>query len=539
LGFITAPEFAELTGPTLKTIARLQKFRGHLFNWYDTETLQPLEPSRFISSVDSGNLVASLYTLHSGARALAGKPLLAPELFGGLPALMRLAFSEARGTAARSRISMPCCEANISEWAAWLPGAKSAVAQLDASPPADPERTYWVREIGHRIDAINRLLENYLPWLMPQFDSLREVQQLGLGRGLFDLNCEEALEKAEELRLALGTAPRELIADQAVEGPHEQLLDLLPAAIHNLRSLLLDLQRIEDDAERLAQEMDFSFLVDPWRRILSIGFEVSEQRRHGSCYDLIASEARIASFLAIARGDIPQQSWLKLGREHTLAYGRFLLLSWSGTMFEYLMPALWMRTYAGTMIAQTQDACVHVQQAFGQEHGIPWGVSESGSSQKNDRGDYHYFAYGIPRLALWFEATAGPVISPYSSFLALSVDPPEAIRNLRRMESGHCTGAYGFYEAADYSAHSQRPALVKEWMTHHMGMSFLAIVNLLCDNVVQEWFHGHPVIQAAEMLLQERPVKKALLKARLKEVAPIVGPAEAPPPSHKAVKAAL
>ena len=262
--------------------------------------------------------------------------------------------------------------------------------------------------------------------------------------------------------------------------------------------------------------------------------------RHGSCYDLMASEARIATFLAIARGDIPPQSWLKLGREHTYAYGRFLLLSWSGTMFEYLMPALWMRTYPGTMIAHTQDACVEVQQAFGRVHGIPWGVSESGTSQKNDLGDYHYFAYGIPRLALWFGATAGPVISPYSTFLALSVDPPEALRNLRRMESARWAGAYGFYEAADYSAPSRRPILVREWMSHHLGMSLLATVNLLCDNIMQQWFHEDPAIQAFEVLLQEKPVNKAVLKARLKENAPIRRRAkELPPVGRKGIRAAL
>jgi len=531
LGFITTPEFATLTCHTLGTIAHMQKYRGHLYNWYDTQTLQPLEPSRFISSVDSGNLVASLYTLHSGARALAARPLLVQELFRGLHTHMRLALS--RG------ISMPGYEASESDWIAWLPRAKIAVAEIAASPPADPECAFWIREAGHRIDAINHLLENYLPWLMPECAALGSVQQPGLDRRGFNLSCAGALEFAEELRLVLSAPHRTLVTDGVVAGARDRLLDLLPAAIHNLRSLLLELQQIEQEAERLAQGMDFSFLVDPWRRILSIGFEMGAQRRHGSCYDLIASEARIATFLAIARGDIPQQSWLKLGREHTLAYGRFLLLSWSGTMFEYLMPALWMRTYNGTMIAYTQDACVKVQQAYGQEHGIPWGISESGSSPVNDRGDYHYFAYGIPRLALWFEANAGPVISPYSTFLALSVDPAEAIRNLRRMESARWTGAYGFYEAADHSLPAG-PVLVKEWMTHHMGMSLLAVVNLLCDDAVQQWFHEHPVIQAAEMLLQEMPVSKGLLKAQQKEAAPIRGyAAKSPPAGRKVVKAAL
>ena len=257
-------------------------------------------------------------------------------------------------------------------------------------------------------------------------------------------------------------------------------------------------------------------------------------------YDLIASEARIATFLAIARGDLPPQSWLKLGREYTHTYGRFLLLSWSGTMFEYLMPSLWMRSYPGTMIALTQEACVAVQQAFGRERGIAWGISESGASKKNESGDYHYFAYGIPNLSLWFEASAGPVVSPYSTFLALGVDPHEAIRNLRKMQAAHWTGAYGFYEAADYSVSPRRPALVKEWMTHHLGMSLLAIVNLLNNNIVQQWFHEHPAIQAAEALLHEMPVNKAILKARLKQMAPIRSQAKATPPDgERVINAAL
>jgi cyclic beta-1,2-glucan synthetase len=301
------------------------------------------------------------------------------------------------------------------------------------------------------------------------------------------------------------------------------------------------LRSIEKDAERLAQQMDFSFLVDPYRQILSIGFEMGAQKRHASCYDLIASEARIATFLAIARGDIRPQGWLKLGRDHTHAYGRFLLLSWSGTMFEYLMPALWMRTYPGTMIEQTQNACVHVQRAFARGQRIPWGVSESASSRKNDRGDYHYFAYGIPRIALWFEATAGgPVISPYSTFLALPVDPLEAIRNLRRMGSAGWVGRYGFYESADYSGSARRPVLAKEWMAHHQGMSLLAVTNLLRNNIFQLWFHAHPMIQATEMLLEEKPISNAVLNSQVKELAPIKGKAKPQPlPRTRALKAAL
>jgi len=435
---------------------------------------------------------------------------------------------------------MPDSWADLPAWIAWLPRAKTALAEIAALPSVDPHSVWWIREAGHRIDAISLLFENYLPRLLPQFAGLRAVPQLGLDRRSFKLNCAEALEFAEELRFTMTTAHRALADDEAIADARERLLDLLPATIQNLKSLHSDLQEIGHEAQRLALEMEFNFLVDPWRRILSIGFEMGARRRHSSCYDLIASEARIATFLAIARGDIPPESWLKLGHEHTYAYGHYLILFWSGTMFEYLMPALWMRACSGTMIARTQDACVKVQQAFGREHGIPWGVSESGASHKNDRGDYHYFAYGIPRLALWFEAKAGPVISPYSTFLALGVDSLEAIRNLRRMEAARWTGAYGFYEAADFSAQPRRPVLVREWMTHHLGMSLLAITNLLRDNIVQRWFHEHPMIQTAEMLLHEMPVNKAILKARQKEVAPIRRHAIAlPPRRRKSAKVAL
>ncbi len=549
LGFITTPEFVSLSGLTLGTIASMEKYRGHLYNWYDTTTLKPLDASPFVSSVDSGNLVASLFTLHAGALSLADKPLLTPELFDGVATHLRTLCSEMGHSHAISRLPMPRSGDDLPVRIDWLPRAKTFLEEVGSMPSTDSPVAWWMRETGHRIEAIDRLLEDYLPWLKPEFAAFRGVDQFGINRRAFDLNCSGAIEFAEELRFAMTNAHRILTAEQEIAQAREQLLDLLPQAIHNLKILLHDLEQVAEHAERLAQEMDFSFLVDPSRRVLSIGFEMGPRRRHVSCYDLMASEARIATFLAVARGDIPPQSWLKLGREHTFAYGRFLLLSWSGTMFEYLMPALWMRAYSGTMIARTQEACVKVQQEFGRERGIPWGISESGASRINDRGDYHYFAYGIPRLSLWFEATAGPVISPYSTFLTLSVDPPEALRNLRRMQAEQWTGSYGFYEAADFSTGSRGPVLVKEWMTHHLGMSLLAVVNLLCDNVVQEWFHMHPQIQAAEMLLQEMPVSKSTLKAQLKEIAPIqsnikafsFGSLRLPKPANRrrSVKAAL
>jgi len=193
------------------------------------------------------------------------------------------------------------------------------------------------------------------------------------------------------------------------------------------------------------------------------------------------------------------------------------LLSWTGTMFEYLMPSLWMRSHPDTLISRTLSACVPVQRAFAHSLNIPWGISESGTSRKDNAGHYNYRAYGVPQIALWIEASAGPVVSPYSTFLALGVDSTAAIRNLRRMAAAGWVGDYGFYEAADYSQSAGSAILVREWMAHHQGMSLLAILNLLHDNAVQRWFHANPLVQATELLLHEMPVSKTVLRARLQE----------------------
>jgi hypothetical protein len=236
---------------------------------------------------------------------------------------------------------------------------------------------------------------------------------------------------------------------------------------------------------------------------------------------MLASEARLATFLSVARGDLPQQSWLNLGRSHTHAFGRFLLLSWTGTMFEYLMPALWMRSYPDTLIACTLTACVQVQRAFARSLNIPWGISESGFARKDDAGHYDYHAFGIPQAALKCDANAGPTVSPYSTFLALSINSPEAIRNLRRMHDAGWVGAYGFYEAADYANSPGGPVIVREWMAHHLGMSLLAMLNLLHGNIVQRWFHANPLVQSTELLLNELPARSAVLQATAREFAPI------------------
>jgi hypothetical protein len=513
-GFLTVPEFISLTNLTFATIARMEKHRGHLFNWYDTQTLDPLDRAPFISSVDSGNLVASLYTLRSGALALVGKPILPLHLFSALRVFLDSMRCNGGGKTPIGRLPLPSDSAGLAEWIDWLSPAATALSATVASPNGSHIDPWLVAEAQSRISAILALLSDYTPWLLPEFAPLRDLPGLDLGPHASTLAIEDAAAFSVALGDSLARVPA---SDPSLATLAAQLQGSLPAATRRLRNQAAALRAIATHAERLAQDTDFAFLADPGRRLLSIGYDVRAQKLHDACYDLIASEARIATFLAIARDQIPQQSWFKLGRDHALAGGEFVLLSWTGTMFEYLMPAIWMRSYPDTLISRTLAACVRVQRSFTRSLDIPWGISESGASRKDHAGHYHYQAYGVPRLALSPEATAGPIISPYSTFLAINTDSLAALRNLHRMATAGWVGAFGFYEAADFSTTPGKPDLVREWMAHHQGMSLLALLNLLHDNAAQRWFHANPLVQATELLLHEVPPSKTVLRARLQE----------------------
>ncbi len=515
-GFLTVPEFATLTQASFATIARLEKSHGHLYNWYNTQTLEPLKPAT-VSSVDSGNLAASLYTLRMGALSPLREPLVSQRLFEGLWTYWQLLKLHIPDLARKDAFAPPAPDANFDTWIAWLLEHETALlAEADA---ADNEAAWWLAELRQRVSALTTILRDYMPWLLPEFIPLRSVPQIGLRDETMFPVLETAAEFTAHLdtRLSRAWATGENDANVFLS---EQLRTLLPRAKEQLRTLAQNLRAISDEAYRLTDEMDFAFLLQKGRLLLSIGYDVEPKKLHSACYDLLASEARIAAFVAIAKGDIPQQVWFKLGRTHTMAFGRSVLISWTGTMFEYLMPSLWMRSYPETLVARTLAATIQVQRAFAREHRIPWGISECGYAQTDTEGHYHYQAFGIPQIALKWDATAGPVVSPYSTFLALGTDSTEALRNLRRMSGHGWVGAYGFYEAIDYSQSIRDPQIVREWMAHHQGMSLLAILNLLDEDKTKQWFHANPELQATELLLHEKPVSEATLRAEYKQFAP-------------------
>jgi cyclic beta-1,2-glucan synthetase len=513
-GYLTVPEFAERISHTLSTYAALPKYRGHLYNWYDTRTLKPMPPM-FISTVDSGNLVASFWTLEEGCLDQLHKPLFSPSLADGLWDHLRILVE--LGAFPRKQVTALEEEVAGEDWLQTLlslpESAVTAVPQKAGATKSLPDVRWFEEQTLARLHNLREAVRQHTPWLLPEFASLRHDSAVNLPTAW----SNPALERLPYL---IDTLEAHLEAAQDAgqqKALYQRLHDLLSPARVRVEGLIEELRNIAANAGKFAHDMDFEFLYNRRRKLLSIGFDASTEQLNPSCYDLLASEARIGVFAAIAKDDIPQESWFQLGRAHILDHGRPALLSWTGTMFEYLMPVLWMRSYPGTLLDRSRIAAVSAQQAFAASKRIPWGISESSYFKRDDSGNYGYRAFGVPGLAVHIDEDEKDalVVSPYSTFLALHVDGTGALRNLNKMASKNWVGTYGFYEAIDFTPsrlHSwrQRYEVVHCWMAHHQGMSLLSIANFLGDGTVQDWFHSSPRVQATELLLQEKPVDHVL-----------------------------
>jgi hypothetical protein len=251
--------------------------------------------------------------------------------------------------------------------------------------------------------------------------------------------------------------------------------------------------------------MEYDFMYDNSSHLQSIGYNVEDLRRDSSYYDLLASESRLSSFVAIAQDQLPQESWFALGRLLTTINGEPILLSWSGSMFEYLMPLLVMPSYEKSLLDQTCKAAVNRQIEYGKQRGVPWGISESGYNRVDVQLNYQYRAFGVPGLGFKRGLSEDLVIAPYATALALMVMPEEACANLERLEDEGFAGNYGFYEAIDYTPirvpRGQSKVIIRSFMAHHQGMTLLSLACVLLDRPMQKRFEADPLFQATLLLL--------------------------------------
>jgi cyclic beta-1,2-glucan synthetase len=528
-GYMSSGQLIERTTNAFHTMNALERHRGHFYNWYDTQSLKPLLPT-YVSTVDSGNLAGHLLTLRPGLLALPDQKILGLRFLEGLSDTLRIledAIEEATPTplaqfhtylesAYESRpTTLTAARFSLDRLAT---SAEEVLVSLKAAP--EGPATWWARALVRQCrDALDDLML-LAPWvLLPdaqnrlrEFDHLDEILTLRELAGL-DAMCLPAIEH----RLAAETTSVEStwVGD---------LQELVVKASQCARERIAAVEGLAHQSGRLA-EMDYDFLFDKGCHLLAIGFNVGERRRDSSYYDLLASEARLCCFVAIAQGQLPQASWFALGRLLTTAGGGPVLLSWSGSMFEYLMPLLVMPTYDNTLLDQTGKAAVERQIEYGRQRGVPWGVSESGYNTIDVHLNYQYRAFGVPGLGLKRGLAEDVVIAPYASALALMVAPEEACINLQRLAAAGLEGPFGLYEAIDYTPsrlpRGQSSAVVQSYMAHHQGMSLLSLAYLLLDRPMQTRFESDPLFQATMLLLQERIPKATAFYSHSAELSDI------------------
>ena len=528
-GFISVGQLIERTENAFLTMETLERHRGHFYNWYDTESLKPLRPL-YISTVDSGNLAAHLLTLRAGLTALPDEKIVGAQQFDGLKDTLQV-LADTVGDI--SPIELAHLLKDLETVCAFRPdtldgilesldklakSAREVLQGFDGAP--EGEAAWWVRAFVSQCDAGLNELMLLAPWMELQSSSKILSDFPGLGQ---ILTLRQSAKLTDELL--------PLINDQygPDKTPEERKgLDELKEAIMEGNSrALARIAAIEGLAKQCGDLacMEYDFLFDENRKLLAIGYNVDESRRDVSFYDLLASEARLSSFVAIGQGQLPQGNWFALGRLLTTAGGEPILLSWSGSMFEYLMPLLVMPTYENTLLDQTCKAAVARQIEYGKKRGVPWGISESGYNTIDIHLNYQYRAFGVPGLGLKRGLADDLVIAPYASALALMVAPEEACLNLEELSRLGVEGRYGFYEAIDFTPtrlpRGQSSAVIRSFMAHHQGMSLLSLAYLLLDRPMQRRFKSDLLFQATLLLLQERVPKATAFYSHTAELSEV------------------
>jgi cellobiose phosphorylase len=510
-GYISIGQTIDRTTHTLNTMMRMDRFRGHFYNWYDTQTLQPLSP-RYISTVDSGNLAGHLMTMRQGLLALADQKIFTGNNFEGLADGIRILLEK---TPKKELLEdflkklvkhYPDHTDNIRDVYEYLEEQEAALKNIFLEIDLEPETEEddWAQKLLGQVEVIKKEIAAWVPWLLlpetpakfeeliPELPAIPTVHQLA------------RIEQCLLQKIVNSYSPDNTTEEN--EWLHQFRAGITEASRRG-KQIVLTLDQLAMKCNNLA-DIEYDFLYDRHQHLLTIGYNAEEHRRDNSYYDLLASEARLTTFVAIAQGKLPQESWFALGRQLTNLRTTPILLSWSGSMFEYLMPLLVMPTYQNTLLDQTYKAVVQKQIDYGRKRNVPWGISESGYNMVDAHLNYQYKAFGVPGLGFKRGLGEDLVISPYATIMSLMVAPQDSYDNLQALKAGGFEGKYGFYEAIDYTStrllRRQTHHVVKSFMAHHQGMSFLALSYLLFDQPMQKRFEADVQVKATLLLLQER-----------------------------------
>ncbi|MBT0665019.1 glycosyl transferase [Geobacter pelophilus] len=525
-GYLTVNQVIEKLSDTMATIGRLERYEGHLLNWYDIQTLAPLEP-RYVSTVDSGNLLGALWALEQGLEELLHAPLLKDQAFAGLSDTVELLKHGSTLAAApeQYRVALDQLRADLNAPPSGIAGQLDLLRQVQAhisSCAALSLALPWSAELEQQVGEWLRNSNRYLAWIEIMAEKTEEElaplgtaamvairRDLAQAPSLFDL-AHGRIGSITMLRAMREESPQSVVH---LAPWLDRVIDSFATSQWLAGETLETAERLIVNIRDFSSGMNMRFLYDPKRKLFAIGHNISTDRPDVSCYDLLASEARLGSFVAIARGDVPLEHWFSMSRPYGAIGRQRVLLSWTGTMFEYLMPLLFQRSYGNSLLDKATQEAVAVQIAYGRTHRVPWGISESAFADLDLNKTYQYKAFGVPALGLKRGLEEQLVVAPYATMLALNVAPKETVQNLKRLAGMGLLGDYGYYESMDFSRQPQREprshlpkhgVIIEAYMAHHQGMAFLALTNFLHGNPFPRRFHSDSRVRAFEALLQER-----------------------------------
>jgi cyclic beta-1,2-glucan synthetase len=534
---------------TMRSVRALEHHRGHLYNWYDTLDCRPLDP-KYVSSVDSGNLAGALLTLANASEEFMGLSVVSSEALSGISDAALLLREAVRSSNDGRSVALPGTvrlEEAIdvvftaltgrpekpADWAARLAELEAAtrtVANRTRDAGEEPSANQWpsVRTGADALlDAVEthgRDFDTLMPWARLRIDaaSAPAIARLAPPPTLTDMPGRY-MAAVKDIQLARAQLVRDGAATPARLRDIDAICHSLEQASAFATALLQRLTNLAADAREMVRMMEFEFLFDRTRMLFAIGYRLSDGSLDSGRYDLLASEARLLSFVAIAKGDVPVRHWFRLGRLLTPVGTGSVLMSWAGSMFEYLMPALIMRTPVGSLLDQTCRLVVRRQIDYATERGVPWGMSESGYFARDLEMTFQYSNFGVPGLGLRRGLADDVVVAPYATALAAMFDPQRAARNFAALTAAGALGRFGFYESLDYTPKrlpTDTPLeVVRTYMAHHQGMAIIAIGNVLHRGAMRTRFHAEPIVRASELLLQERTPRDVAVARRRTDAA--------------------
>jgi cyclic beta-1,2-glucan synthetase len=495
MGFITYGELLDRVEKTLLSMYKLEKYKGHFYNWYETKLGEVLSP-KYISTVDSGNLAASLITIKEAIKQSADQRGINKQIWKGLhdsALVVREIFEVYKNDKHLPELAYQKINNSLSAIIEKLKNSDTGKINRDLQllkslkEDATKISSADIISLGSHLDDMQ--MQDLLYW---QDSLLNQIE-----KSISELRCLSQSNDYEFESYSLNELI-ELFKDETDRSVCLQLLNRWKTRVDHIVQL----------CDNLIDEMDFTFLYLKKRKLFSIGYNVEKSQTDKGTYDLLASEARIASYVAIAKGDIPVEHWFSMSRRLTSISRNEILLSWGGTMFEYLMPLLFMKSYEDTLLNHTSQNVITWQMEYGKKNSLPWGSSESAYNFLNIDMHYQYRTFGAPGLGLKRGLAEEYVVAPYASMLALMIDPESSLNNLKAIDKMGGVGLHGFYDSIDFTPsrlkNEKKHKVVKTYMVHHHGMSLIAIENLLHNWSVQNYFHSDLRMMGSELILQEK-----------------------------------